>query len=109
MIWLRNQGVKHKILLCRVYFWTIPDIINVNGCQTSLNFQYQHHVQEFFICDWWFNFDCAEAEDFYSKNDENAAAAQAVDEAGMCFVYVIVATKPVDDDLTCKSRSNALY
>eukprot|EP00095_Tigriopus_kingsejongensis_P001258 snap_masked-scaffold374_size191929-processed-gene-0.12 protein:Tk01258 transcript:snap_masked-scaffold374_size191929-processed-gene-0.12-mRNA-1 annotation:"conserved hypothetical protein" len=26
--------------------------------------------QNYFICDWWFNFDCAEAESLYSRNDE---------------------------------------
>merc|ERR1719436_2372683 len=25
--------------------------------------------QNYFICDWWFNFDCAEAEGLYSLND----------------------------------------
>ena len=29
--------------------------------------------QNYFICDWWFNFDCATAEDLYSLNDEIAA------------------------------------
>merc|ERR1719431_880841 len=39
--------------------------------------------QEFFVCDWWFNFDCAEAEGLYGQNDENAAeAAAASPQAG---------------------------
>ncbi|KAK7074674.1 hypothetical protein SK128_023728 [Halocaridina rubra] len=25
--------------------------------------------QEYLVCDWWFNFDCADAEDFYSVNE----------------------------------------
>merc|ERR1712002_734212 len=29
--------------------------------------------QNYFICDWWFNFDCAQAEDLYSLNDDIAA------------------------------------
>merc|ERR1719175_372985 len=29
--------------------------------------------QNYFICDWWFNFDCSTAEDLYSLNDEIAA------------------------------------
>ena len=29
--------------------------------------------QNYFICDWWFNFDCSTAEDLYSLNDEYAA------------------------------------
>merc|ERR1712224_1032067 len=31
--------------------------------------------QNYFICDWWFNVDCAQAEDLYSLNDDIAAAA----------------------------------
>jgi len=37
--------------------------------------------QNYFICDWWFNFDCAEAEGLYSKNDEIAAERAAIDGA----------------------------
>ena len=33
--------------------------------------------QGVFVCDWWFNFDCAEAEGLYGLNDENAAEAAA--------------------------------
>merc|ERR1711923_18547 len=33
--------------------------------------------QNYFICDWWFNFDCAEAEGLYSLNDETAAEREA--------------------------------
>ena len=29
--------------------------------------------QNYFICDWWFNFDCSTAEELYSLNDEIAA------------------------------------
>ena len=29
--------------------------------------------QNYFICDWWFNFDCSTAEDLWSLNDEIAA------------------------------------
>ena len=42
--------------------------------------------QNYFICDWWFNFDCAEAADLYSLNDDIAserdAAAGALDSYG---------------------------
>merc|ERR1712020_208150 len=34
--------------------------------------------QNYFICDWWFNFDCAEAEGLYSLNDEYAAERSAL-------------------------------
>merc|ERR1711892_985873 len=33
--------------------------------------------QNYFICDWWFNFDCAEAEGLFSLNDEIAAEREA--------------------------------
>merc|ERR1711923_527388 len=33
--------------------------------------------QNYFICDWWFNFDCSTAEDLYSLNDQIAAAREA--------------------------------
>ena len=33
--------------------------------------------QNYFICDWWFNFDCAEAESLYSRNDEIRAEQEA--------------------------------
>merc|ERR1719464_1697154 len=35
--------------------------------------------QNYFICDWWFNFDCAEAENLYSLNDDIAAERDAND------------------------------
>merc|ERR1712123_396849 len=34
--------------------------------------------QNYFICDWWFNFDCSTAEDPYSLNDEIAAEREAL-------------------------------
>lgn len=37
--------------------------------------------QEYFICDWWFNFDCSEAEAFYSLNDDIAAEREAATQA----------------------------
>ena len=33
--------------------------------------------QEYFICDWWFNFDCSEAEGLYSLNEDIAAEREA--------------------------------
>ena len=35
------------------------------------------NLQEYFICDWWFNFDCADAEGLYSLNEEIAAEREA--------------------------------
>merc|ERR1719221_1549186 len=37
--------------------------------------------QNYFICDWWFNFDCATAEDLYSLNDEYASERDALGAA----------------------------
>merc|ERR1711892_1163026 len=37
--------------------------------------------QNYFICDWWFNFDCSNAEDLYSLNDDIAAEREALAEA----------------------------
>ena len=37
--------------------------------------------QNYFICDWWFNFDCSTAEDLYSLNDDIAAEREAIDAA----------------------------
>merc|ERR1711963_868918 len=34
--------------------------------------------QNYFICDWWFNFDCSTAEDLYSLNDQYAAERDAL-------------------------------
>jgi hypothetical protein len=34
--------------------------------------------QNYFICDWWFNFDCSTAEGLYSLNDEIAAQQDAL-------------------------------
>merc|ERR1712117_595271 len=33
--------------------------------------------QQYFICDWWFNVDCSQAEDFYALNEDVAEAAAA--------------------------------
>ncbi len=33
--------------------------------------------QNYFICDWWFNFDCAQAETLYARNDEIRAEQEA--------------------------------
>merc|ERR1711971_1213174 len=38
--------------------------------------------QNYFICDWWFNFDCSEAETLYSINDDIASERAALAEEG---------------------------
>merc|ERR1712201_60861 len=35
--------------------------------------------QNYFVCDWWFNFDCSTAEELYSLNDEIAAERESLD------------------------------
>merc|ERR1739847_83490 len=57
--------------------------------------------QNYFICDWWFNFDCSTAEDLYSLNDEIAAerealAADALGEYGAPAEYA-AASAPAGD------------
>merc|ERR1719402_639801 len=37
--------------------------------------------QNYFICDWWFNFDCSEAEGLYSLNEDIAAEREAASPA----------------------------
>merc|ERR1719312_1636193 len=38
--------------------------------------------QQYFICDWWFNVDCSQAESLYGLNDEIAAEAAAISNGG---------------------------
>merc|ERR1711879_928296 len=44
--------------------------------------------QNYFICDWWFNFDCSTAEELYSLNDEYAAERDALSGAATDDAYV---------------------
>ena len=39
--------------------------------------------QNYFICDWWFNFDCSTAEELYPLNDEIAAERDALASDGL--------------------------
>merc|ERR1711971_452910 len=48
--------------------------------------------QNYFICDWWFNFDCSTAADLYSLNDEYAAEGAASDPQADYAAHV-----PADD------------
>merc|ERR1711976_1060899 len=43
--------------------------------------------QNYFICDWWFNFDCSTAEDLYSLNDQIAAERDALAGASDQAIY----------------------
>merc|ERR1711913_214701 len=51
--------------------------------------------QNYFICDWWFNFDCSTAEDLYSLNDEIAAEREAL--AGAASDALDYYEAPADD------------
>ena len=37
--------------------------------------------QEYFICDWWFNFDCSQATGLYSRNNDVAAERESASRA----------------------------
>ena len=53
--------------------------------------------QNYFICDWWFNFDCSTAEDLYSLNDEYAAERDALSGAASDAQADYAAPAPADD------------
>merc|ERR1711935_103400 len=59
--------------------------------------------QQYFICDWWFNFDCSQAEDLYSINEEVAAAAAAATAA-----QALAQGGRLDLDLSINARSQQL-
>ena len=52
--------------------------------------------QNYFICDWWFNFDCAEAEGLYSLNDQYAAERDALSGAASDAQADYAAPAPAD-------------
>ena len=56
----------------------IPDGLGGLGTQSFLCPNGTIFNQEYFICDWWFNFDCSQAQGLYSRNDEVAAEREAV-------------------------------
>jgi len=51
--------------------------------------------QNYFICDWWFNFDCEEAADLYSLNDDIANARDAASGADDAYGAPTEAPVPV--------------
>ena len=53
--------------------------------------------QNYFICDWWFNFDCSTAADLYSLNDEYAAERDALSGAASDAQADYAAPLPADD------------
>ena len=50
--------------------------------------------QEYFICDWWFNFDCSEAEGLYSLNDDIAAEREAATQGRAKLYIKLTVTHP---------------
>ena len=52
--------------------------------------------QNYFICDWWFNFDCAEAENLYSLNDDIAAEREEL-SASASDAQAVYGAPPSDD------------
>ena len=56
----------------------IPDGLGGLGTQSFLCPNGTIFNQEYFICDWWFNFDCSEAEGLYSLNDDIRAEGEAI-------------------------------
>ena len=56
----------------------IPDGLGGLGTQSFLCPNGTIFNQEYFICDWWFNFDCSSAEGLYSLNEDVAAEREAV-------------------------------
>ena len=53
--------------------------------------------QNYFICDWWFNFDCSTAAELYSLNDEYAAERDALAGAASDAQADYAAPAPADD------------
>merc|ERR1712029_908731 len=51
--------------------------------------------QNHFICDWWFNFDCAEAEGLYSLNDQLAAEREAASASAPQGSYASPDSAPI--------------
>merc|ERR1712106_1307670 len=50
--------------------------------------------QEYFVCDWWFNVDCSQAEDFYFLNEEIAAEREANSPSGAQDSYGVPQGRP---------------
>merc|ERR1711937_249191 len=51
--------------------------------------------QNYFICDWWFNFDCVEAEGVYSLNDQLAAEREAASASAPQGSYASPDSAPI--------------
>ena len=59
----------------------IPDGLGGLGSQSFLCPNGTIFNQEYFICDWWFNFDCSNAQNLYSRNEEVQAEREQASQA----------------------------
>jgi hypothetical protein len=59
--------------------------------------------QNYFICDWWFNFDCSEAAGLYSLNEKNAAERE---QASAPAASEILSSYASPDDLAVPPQSD---
>ncbi|XP_040565806.1 uncharacterized protein [Lepeophtheirus salmonis] len=62
---------------CQVFHVCVADGVGSLAKQSFLCPNGTIFNQGYFICDWWFNFDCAQAEDLYSKNEEVQAERES--------------------------------
>jgi len=62
---------------CQAFHVCLPDGLGGLATQSFLCPNGTIFNQEYFICDWWFNFDCSQAQGLYSRNDEVAAEREA--------------------------------
>merc|ERR1712156_124501 len=65
--------------------------------------------QNYFICDWWFNFDCAEAEGLFSLNDEIAAERAEIDGAASDAAASYAAPSDAASDYAAPAESASDY
>jgi hypothetical protein len=66
---------------CQAFHVCIPDGQGSLGTQSFLCPNGTIFNQEYFICDWWFNFDCSQAAALYSRNDEVAREREQATQA----------------------------
>merc|ERR1711923_51466 len=65
--------------------------------------------QNYFICDWWFNFDCAQAEGLFSLNDEIAAERAEIDGAASDAAASYAAPSDAASDYAAPAESASDY
>merc|ERR1719343_1326649 len=65
--------------------------------------------QNYFICDWWFNFDCSTAEGLFSLNDEIAAERAEIDGAASDAAASYAAPSDAASDYAAPAESASDY